>query len=170
MSEFPSHKDILFFAAIGRMAVAWAHLESALDIKVDIARNLGWGKVDPVRPRSLKRKIEYLRKFFKSLNMPDDGMDGYRTLFRAINELAEKRHDIIHGAVVEHAEDAEEIKLIRFLYSDESLGKKPVTVTTDSVMDTARRIESLSHSIFQWIEAISRYARERAQSDDMQSP
>lgn len=152
------------------MAVAWAHLESALDIKVDIARNLGWDKVDPVRPRSLKRKVEYLRKFFKSLNMPEDGMDSYRTLFKAINELAEKRHDIIHGAVVEHAEDAKEVKLIRFLYSDESLGRKPVTVTTDIVMDTARKIEALGHSMFQWIEAISEYARERAQSGDAQSP
>ncbi|MBG19735.1 MAG: hypothetical protein CML31_07190 [Rhizobiales bacterium] len=154
----------MFFAAIGRLAVSWAHVEAALDIKVEMARKMGWDKVDPVRPRSLKRKVEYLKRFFKSLNMPDDGMESYDRLFRRIHDLAEARHDIIHGAVIEHAEDSTEVKFVRFLYSDDELGRKPITANSKTVMGKAQEMERLAHSMFKWIDAVREFSREQAQS------
>jgi hypothetical protein len=151
MSQFPDQRDVMFYAAIGRLAVAWAHLETGLDMMIEIVhRGLGGANMDPERPRALQRKLRYLRKFMRATAMTDPEREPYDRLFREIEQQSEFRHDIIHGMVVEFATSEGEAQLMRFLHEKGDLSKKAINVTTTSIMEAAVQAEKLGLQTLRW--------------------
>jgi hypothetical protein len=66
---FTEPADEAFFAAIGRLTISWAHIEVGLDWLVRIAHHDlgGYERIEAEEPISLKRKLTYLRKAFRTL-------------------------------------------------------------------------------------------------------
>jgi hypothetical protein len=63
---FTSDADEGFFGAIGRMTISWGHLELGLDCMVEVLYRLSKGNtIEPEIPRSLQRKITFLRSAWK---------------------------------------------------------------------------------------------------------
>jgi hypothetical protein len=70
---FTSPEDRDFFAAIGRLVISWAELESGLEAMIDIVHeHMGGKEIDSERPRALNRKLSYLRKFVRAASKTDE--------------------------------------------------------------------------------------------------
>jgi len=154
----------MFFACVGRLTVAWAHLEAGLDMMVSITHQMGGHELEPERPRALKRKISYLRRFFRQLDMPDDGIANYDRLFREIETQSGTRHDIVHGILLSRAIDGGEHRLVRFLHRDNNLHQKPIAITSSNLLEAAKDAEALGGRTFKWVIDASDYISELCRS------
>lgn len=170
--SYTSKKDEEFFGAIGRLVVSWSSLEMALDAMIDlIHRGLGGNKLEPERPRALQRKLNYLRRYFKSLpGMEPSGLAGFLLLFKQIEDLSESRHDIIHGAVLENAEGSGEAKMLRFLHKGGLLEHKNISTDTASILRSANEAMQLSNKTFGALNAMYEFLSEQMKSDDAENP
>lgn len=156
MCTHTSSEDERFFGAIGRLVISWAHLELGLDGVIDILHHgIGGKDHEPEKPRALKRKIKYLRAFIKRHPLPDDAVRGYESLFDAILSAAETRHDIIHGAVIEHAERSGEATLVRVIQKSNRITTKKVNVTTRSILEAANEAQRLGGKTLCWANLLS---------------
>jgi hypothetical protein len=144
MANFPDPKDIMFYAAIGRLTVAWANVEAGLDMLIDVIhRHLDGKRVDEERPRSLQRKLSYMKDYLTVIGLDDQGSKPYRALLTEIKVQSDFRHDIIHGFVTEMAVGSGEAKLLRFLHQKERFHQKTIEVDTAKIMKAARDAESI---------------------------
>lgn len=89
------------YEAIGQLTVSWAHLELLLDAVVRSLHDLWGGKtLEAEIPRSLKRKIAYVRKCFKRIPaFEGDGAVVVLEMMDDIEKYSERRHWCVHGAV-----------------------------------------------------------------------
>jgi hypothetical protein len=125
------------FAAIGKIAVAWAFVEHGLEQCVAIAyRRCGGNKLSNQVPRALSKKIDFMRKAFRRLAALAKFQPEGLALLGRIQQSSEDRHAVIHGALSGIVEgenafifariDAEPQfhKVIRSPFSVESLEEK----------------------------------------------
>lgn len=87
--------------AIGFVVVNWALAEQSLDFTVDTIYNKCAGNTfEKQLPRSFQRKVEFLRKAFRtSVALQVYAEEGNKLLDR-MEPLAQQRHDLVHGVVV----------------------------------------------------------------------
>jgi hypothetical protein len=163
-------EEVWFFACIGRLAVAWAHLEVGLEMMVSITRNLGGSEIEPERPKALNRKLKYLRKYFNSIKSPDIGIQNYARLFDEIAAKSDFRHDIIHGALVERAAGEGNTKLVRILHVENRLDPKPIQVDSHAILQAAKEAEALASKTLKWGDEMSDRLRELARQAGVQIP
>src|SRR5258708_7134098 len=115
---FTSKEDQDFFAALGRLTISWARIEVGLDCAVDVAHNVLYGqKIASTAPKtSLDRKIEYLRRWSKTVPEPTF-RNGVPILLAEIEGAAETRNDLIHGAIVKMVQGTGEAEMARIIHS-----------------------------------------------------
>jgi hypothetical protein len=139
MSTFTSKENEEFFAAIGRLTISWAQIELGLDCSIDIIhRFLGGQKIAREAPRtSLYRKIEYIRKWAKTIPEPTF-RSAVPALLDRIETAAEIRHDLIHGIIVKQEEGTGEAEMVRLIHSaTKPVDKKYYKVTTVQILRAA---------------------------------
>jgi hypothetical protein len=164
MDEHSNLRDEALFASIGRLVVTWGLLELGIDTMVDFIHvNLQHLVNEPERPRMLKVKVKYLRNHFRSLPMSDEAKGYYQTLLDRVLKASEFRHDIIHGAVVNHAAGTGEASLIRLIHSSGDFEQKPVTVTVDAILRQNDEAAELASQLLGWSRSAHGYAQKQQQ-------
>jgi hypothetical protein len=89
-----------FFAAVGRLTVAWALLESPIDAMVHIIhQRVGGHDIEREPPWGISKKLKFLRRCFRRIERLRPKTDEAIKLLLAIGPVADIRHDIIHGTV-----------------------------------------------------------------------
>jgi hypothetical protein len=147
---FTSKEDEDFFAAIGRLTISWARIELGLDCAVDVVHHvLGGQKINATAPKtSLYRKIEYLRRWAKTVPEPTF-RDALPPLLAEIEEASVTRNDLIHGVVLKMDEGTGEAQMARIIHgyghSDPPFEKKYFKVTTIDILKAAVAADKLSN-------------------------
>jgi hypothetical protein len=146
---FTSKEDEEFFGAIGRLTISWARIELGLDCAIDVVHQFLGGKniISTAPKTSLYRKIEYLRKWGKTIPEPTF-RDALPALLAEIETAAETRHDLIHGVIVKMKEGTGEAEMARIIHSHSPskapFEKKYFKVTTLEILRTAVAADKLS--------------------------
>jgi hypothetical protein len=93
--------DEVKFLLIGYFVTTWARLEASLDFSNWIFLNLlsGGSGLAAQLPRSLDQKIALFRRAHEELTAMGPFRDEGLLLIGRINDLKERRHDIIHGRI-----------------------------------------------------------------------
>ena len=95
------HKDFeALCALIGFIVVNWALIEQSFDLWVElIYANCGGTTISKEVPRSLKHKIKFARKAFKTFPVLQPYVEEGDKLLDRIQALSKNRHDLVHGVV-----------------------------------------------------------------------
>lgn len=161
MAPYDNPDDNFLFEAIGRMVVAWGHLEFTIDAMVLIIHNgLEQKRVEPEKPRSLQKKLSYLSNYFKSINLDETALSDYRRLISDIKIASAKRHDIIHGVAVQHTVGSGKIDMVRLIHDGDGFRKKPFTVTVKMVGEAVSEANHLNHQLRGWVMSVASLAQE----------
>lgn len=136
MADHKIPGDVAFFAAIGRLSIAWAMLEFALDGAISIIhQRLEGHTVEREVPIHIGRKITYLKRCFKKLQPLMPHQQIILPLLQEIQKAVEFRKNIIHGCIMaQPLEGTNEVKMIRLLHSPDGIHtEKPIMVTTTMI-------------------------------------
>jgi len=166
-----SKTDEEFFAAIGRLTISWGHLGIGLDGIVEILYYGFNGKtlVDEI-PRSLRRKITFMRAALRRLPIGEEAINGFMMLLDKIETASQKRHDIIHGVVIEHTEGSGEATMVRATRGKNGVTKREFKVTTTTILRAANEAQKLSGTVLRWLTETHRVIDELAQRGNGQTP
>jgi len=172
MGNYTSIEDENFFGAIGRLTISWAHLELGLDCLVEITyHGFGGSDIEQEIPRSLKRKLSYLRAVFRNMQLlPSDSLKGYEYLFNEIKDASTTRHDIIHGVVTEHVERSGEATMIRAIRTKTGITKRELSLTTTDIFNAAILARDLASKLLNLVNQVYDLIHELSQQDDVQKP
>jgi hypothetical protein len=144
-------QDELLFAAVGRLTVAWAHLEFGLDSMILLIHNtMDNAKHEPRLPRVLSRKIDYLRAAFKRLGIAEVDQPRYNAFLDEVRAQSVTRHDIIHGFPVYHPSDEGEAKLVRLTIGKSHWDQKEVTINIATVTEAWEDAYKLAGKALNW--------------------
>lgn len=142
---FTSKADEEFFGAIGRVVLSWAQLELGLDLSILAIRlDLGGDTIEPEAPRTLQRKLAFLRKAAKQLPGLVERRDEIIALAAAVRAESEGRHDLIHGVAMRHLPGGSEAAMLRLLRETSGPPAKAFVVTTTSLLERAVRAGKLA--------------------------
>lgn len=146
----PDEEQRLFFTAIGLLTTNWAFLEAAIDSWISIIHlRFGGKSVEPARPYSLNRKLDYLARCARKIQFLAPKKAEIRDLVKQIRAASVMRHDMIHGFIVEQLNSAtNQAKLVRFLRDDDMLKERNVHVTIPILLSEADHIASLTERLF----------------------
>lgn len=158
--------DERLYGAIGRLTVNWARLEAVLDTTMLIFHEMfGNSENERELPVSLSRKLTYLRKAFKRFQ-PEDVATQYLAIFDDIQAESDTRHDMVHGVAVNLLETPGSFNSIRLINKRSGYELKPLTVTTDFVIDALLRCQALQERLMPWPLAIANAVYERRQQEE----
>jgi hypothetical protein len=136
-----------FYHAVGRLTIAWAYLETGLDMAMAVIHHQlgGSGAIEPMMPYALQRKIRYLRKAFTKIPELAQWKDEFLAIADEITAASDKRHDLIHGYVQQHPSQSDATaKMVRFLRDEDMLVAKPFDANDESVSAEVIRVTALS--------------------------
>jgi hypothetical protein len=133
----------LMFESIGRLTVAWALLESALDVLIVQIHSLGGREIEPNPPWALKRKLQYVRRCFKDIAILASYAHEAVAVANEIGSASKLRHDIVHGTAQEHPEGATQIAMVRFLRLVEPTELKHCELSAPQILSAARHANQL---------------------------
>jgi hypothetical protein len=100
-AEKPQDLSDEFFAALGRMAAAWAGVEIAAHMNIEVIKS--FFEVDSTKkefPEQIGRKLEYTRKSYRKIDALSPYAEQAEKLIRQAEELSDERHFAIHGAAM----------------------------------------------------------------------
>jgi hypothetical protein len=158
---FTSKADEEFFGAIGRLTISWGHLELGLDCMVHILYHGFKGDmIEREIPRSLQRKITFLRSSWKRQPIGVDGINGYLRFLDRVQTAAQTRHNIIHGFVIEQAESSGEAIMVRVIRDrDGGIEKRRFDVTTIDILRAANEAQDLAGRALYWADEVHNFIR-----------
>ncbi len=114
---------------VGYVAIHWAVLEQALDFCVAITfHNGGKQEVREDIPVSLESKVDFLKKCYRRLSPLAPVKDSAIDILIAVNNFAQKRHDLIHGAVASLEAKDGKYTLLRTVYAKQMHATREVTL------------------------------------------
>jgi hypothetical protein len=161
---YTSQADEHFFGAIGRLTIAWGYLELGLDCVIfEIHRAFRGNEIAPELPRSLSRKLAYLRKWAKKMVADDEAVAGYHSLLESIERSARTRHDLIHGVVTEMAEGSGEAEYARLMRNPDGYEIREIAFTTTDILQAATEAQRLSGKTLLWATEIQKFVSEQIQ-------
>lgn len=104
-----------FMYAVGLATTRWAILESIIDLIISLTYSeLGGHPKHPKIPRVLSSKVTYLRDMAEWDEFPH-WRDRLVELADRVDDLKERRHDIVHGVVLGEPSYTD-MKLFRIIY------------------------------------------------------
>ena len=161
---FTSNADEGFVGAIGRLTISWGHLELGLDCMVEVLyRGFNGNTIEPEIPRSLQRKITFLRSAWKSQPIAANGINGYLKFLDRVQTAAQTRHDIIHGVVIEQVKRSGEAIMVRAVRRrDGEIVKRRFHVTTVDILRAAREAQNLAGRILYWTDEVHKFIKNQA--------
>jgi hypothetical protein len=112
-----------------------------------LSHGFGGNAIEPEIPRSLQRKISFLRSAFQRLPLGTEALKIYLKFLDRVQTAAQTRHDIIHGIVVEHAERSSEAVMIRIIRNRNGIIKKRIEVSTKGILEAAVEAQKLGGMI-----------------------
>lgn len=122
------------YTAVGQMTIRWAGLELVLD---DLVRNIFpiSEASDTEIPRSLKRKVNFLKRTMDTTPRLAPFWEDGRALARRIKKGSEDRNWIIHGVVadVAHFEATGDLTLNRVTYQETNIAVDTKTFTVKEI-------------------------------------
>jgi len=137
--------DEKMLAAIGELAVNWAHLEFGLDAIILVLYKAGFSEFQSELPRSLSRKLDFLREALKRADPSAVGDIASAFAFiETIRAESETRHDIIHGFPIHYSQDLTEVDLVRLLVQKDTWKQRYVSISIAGVMNAASRAFDLA--------------------------
>lgn len=155
MSNYTNPTDEAFFAAIGRMTLAWGHVELGLDALVDVFYTaVGHSEIDPIRPVAFKRKLDYIKAALKRTGLTGHALDSYVTFLAEVRAASEIRNDVIHGAVVQHDGVTGSIRAVRLVHDKNAMSKREFFVSTETALNAALRFSNLGHRLLRSVEQL----------------
>ena len=133
-----------FLAAVGALTLNWAVIETGLDFACAIVFHEFEGrKIEPEIPRSLGRKISFLKRGLKHSRLASIRAYGL-DLLQTIADRKNERHEIVHGAVTGNVkEDA--VQMMRVQYTPEMHHSTTHVVTVDEVGEASARALALAN-------------------------
>lgn len=88
--------------AIGHIVMNWVYVERMIDLSITKIYHTTAGRdIEPELPRAIKRKIKYLKCAFRTIPDLDALAKGFRPLLSDAQTLANIRHVVAHGAVLD---------------------------------------------------------------------
>jgi len=88
------------YRAVGFIVIQWGLAEQSLDMIVAIIfHDFGGNKIKNKLPKMLKPKIDYLRECFNKISDISEHKEAGNEILNVFENLSERRHEIIHGAV-----------------------------------------------------------------------
>jgi hypothetical protein len=88
------------FKAVGFVVIQWGQAEQSLDLIVSMLyQNLGGKELVKRIPVMLAPKLNYLRKCLSKIPQLREFQNDGDLLISKFEELSQKRHDVIHGAI-----------------------------------------------------------------------
>lgn len=138
--------DEKFFSAIGRLVLAWSHVECGLDYSVIIIHDKLNGKsIATSLPVSLSRKLEFLRKAAHKIPELNNYKKRICDLAVEIKACSDTRHDVVHGFLSSHPlAKADEAQMVRIVFSGDNHSYKPVKFTAEEVLETAKEFQYIA--------------------------
>jgi hypothetical protein len=140
MDAFKSPEDDAFFAAIGRLTISWAHIESGLDAAITVVHSvLGGDKIEPELPRMLQRKLKYLRASCNKIPALASYKASFPIFADAVQSASDIRHNLIHGSIsVYPAVPGEErvAEMSRLLWGAQQFTEHRFSITTTEISET----------------------------------
>jgi hypothetical protein len=131
-----SPEDDAFHAAIGRLTVYWAMIESAIDgLVIDLFHNLGNPRGEKEMPIALARKLRYLRMSKHAVKFPLFDLAQFEKLLADVEVAAVRRHDIIHGVMVEYAHEEGEAVFLRRMQGRTGKPPKRIELSTEAIRE-----------------------------------
>ncbi len=89
--------------AVGQLVIDWAFVEQNLDMCIAVLYHTAGGKhIDPVLPRSVKRKVQFLKLCFKTIDALAPFKDQALPLLSEAKTLAHARHTVVHGVLSDY--------------------------------------------------------------------
>ena len=88
------------FRVIGYTVTHWAMIEGTLDMSIAVVYHCCGGKdIEPKLPRTLKQKIQFMRKALRRLGslapLKSHGLD----LMQQVSDMKRQRHDLVHSVI-----------------------------------------------------------------------
>ena len=134
--------DEAFFAAVGRLALAWGIIDSALEVMVlMIHAGFGGSKIERDAPMSLSRKVDYLKKCVSRIDELKPAKEILVPLFNEVRDESEMRHDIIHGILLS-IPDGTVTKMARMLRNTQKPQKR-FSISTAEILKNAAAMRDL---------------------------
>lgn len=157
MSNPYNSNDEAFFAAVGRLALAWGLIHSALAtlVKITYIRFEG-NKIEREMPDSLSRKIDYLRKSFSRTEVLKPIAHMIKPTLTEISRSSETRHDIIHGILLSVPETAQSTHMARFIRRRKPARKK-FSISTPEILASAEAALNLGTYVVNFGNALGEF-------------
>lgn len=161
MGNYTSKADEEFFGAIGRLTISWGHLELGIDGIVEIFYYGFRGKeFEPQIPRTLSRKISFMRAVIKKLPIGEEAISGFMSFLDKVDAASKLRHEIIHGVVIEHAEGSGEAVLVKLTRNKHGVTKRHFKATTVSILQAANEAQKLGSKMLWWLTEMQKLIEE----------
>ncbi|HVV27970.1 MAG TPA: hypothetical protein VHC40_08390 [Rhizomicrobium sp.] len=137
---------------VGGIAMAWASLETALETIALVAYRTGGNHFSETMPRSLSRKIEFLRRSFLRLPNLQQYQERADDLLTRISKLSDDRHWAIHGAVMQNTRegDFESLVIQKAKRFDHYFEWETKEVTLSSLLEVWEQSNNLAVEVAQF--------------------
>ena len=97
---FESPEFYAYCHAVGFIVVTWAYIEHILDMTIAIIyQNCGGNIVQDELPRNLTRKIGFVKRALRKIDILEPHKAEGLALMSRIASLKQRRHDPVHGAI-----------------------------------------------------------------------
>ncbi len=135
------------YVCIGRLTLCWAHIENAIDNIITLVYvELNGKDIEPEAPIALSRKISFVRKVAKRLDIFSPRKDDILQLMDKVESASQQRHDIIHG-IMEKNFEKQEIKITRLLRRENTYRK--VSFPMDDLISQVKFAETIANQSYE---------------------
>jgi hypothetical protein len=102
-NKFPDAFMTNLSLAVGQLVLDWAFVEQNLDMCIAVIYHTAGGKhIDPVLPRSVKRKVRFLKLCFKTIDTLAPFKEQALPMLSEAKTLAHARHTVVHGVLSDY--------------------------------------------------------------------
>jgi hypothetical protein len=141
-----STDPLVFYAGIGRMTIAWAHIENALDHIINlIFEDLNGNEITDRPPQPLSGKFEFMKKAVTRIPALEPIKDDFLDLVDRLTKASVSRHDMIHG-IIESDFEKNEVRIRRRLFKERT--HRHVSLTVEQVLDKVTEAERLTDEAY----------------------
>ena len=135
-------------SAVGFVVVNWAITEQMLDGWVSIIFHDHGGKnIEPEIPRSLSKKVQFLKTCFKKLPTLAPLQDDALKILQNVKALSDRRHDLVHGAITSVTSQNGTFEFAKLDYEKQMHVVRAVHLNLNKFDDLAKEILDLGGEV-----------------------